>query len=56
MRPSTPTTSEMEETNCPRFTVQQILLLQKLKQSGLSRDDILKGLDEIDKNDDIPAR
>lgn len=55
MRPSTPTTYEMEEANSPRFTVQQILLLQKLKQSGLSRDDILKGLDEIDKNDDIPA-
>ncbi|XP_039271955.2 homeobox-containing protein 1-like [Styela clava] len=53
MRPSTPTA--MDESDTPRFTVQQIMLLQKLKQSGLTRDQILKGLEEIDKMDDIPV-
>ena len=32
-----------------KFTVNQILLLQRLKQTGLDKGQILKGLEEIEK-------
>ena len=43
----------MEESGCIKFTVNQIIILQKLKQSGLNKDQIMKGLEEIEKLEDM---
>ena len=43
----------MEEIDSPKFTVNQIMLLQKLKQTGLSKAQILKGLEEMEKLEDV---
>ena len=40
----------MDETaTALKFTVNQIVLLQRLKQTGLDKGQILKGLEEIEK-------
>ena len=40
----------MDDTdNPPKFTVQQIILLQKLVQSGLTKDQIIAGVEEMEK-------
>lgn len=46
----------MDGLNSPKFTVNQIMLLQKLKQTGLNRDQILKGLEEIEKLDEFGVK
>nr|CAB3253321.1 homeobox-containing protein 1 [Phallusia mammillata] len=46
------TRSNMDDQETPKFTVSQIMLLQKLKQSGLTKDQIIRGLEEIEKLDD----
>lgn len=43
----------MEDQETPKFTVSQIMLLQKLKQSGLNKDQIMKGLEEMEKLDEV---
>ena len=43
----------MEDMESPKFTVNQIVLLQKLKQTGLTKLQILKGLEEMEKLEDI---
>lgn len=43
----------MEDVESPKFTVNQIVLLQKLKQTGLTKLQILKGLEEMEKLEDI---
>ena len=43
----------MEDNASPKFTVNQIMLLQKLKQTGLTKLQILKGLEEMEKLEDI---
>nr|XP_002121071.1 homeobox-containing protein 1 isoform X2 [Ciona intestinalis] len=48
-----PHPEEMGEPDPPKFTVNQILLLQKLKQSGLTKSQIIKGLDEMERFDDV---
>ncbi|XP_076804588.1 homeobox-containing protein 1-like isoform X2 [Clavelina lepadiformis] len=45
-------TANMDD-EAPKFTVSQIVLLQKLRQSGLTKNQILKGLDEMEKLDDM---
>ena len=45
--------SSMEDSESPKFTVNQILLLQKLKQTGLTKTQILKGLEEMEKLEDV---
>ena len=41
--------TNMEDVDQPKFTVQQIILLQKLVQSGLSKEQIIAGVDEMEK-------
>ena len=43
----------MDDSSPPKFTVNQIMLLQRLKQTGLSKSQILKGLEEMEKLEDI---
>jgi len=43
----------MDGSDSPRFTVGQIVLLQKLKQSGLTKDEIIRGLEEMEKLDEV---
>ena len=42
----------MDGTGTLKFTVNQIVLLQRLKQTGLDKGQILKGLEEIEKLED----
>lgn len=42
----------MDDPSSPKFTVNQIMLLQRLKQTGLSKNQILKGLEEMEKLED----
>lgn len=56
--PGTPTATSLpneDAIDIPKFTVQQIMLLQKLKQSGLTKIQIIKGLEEIEKMDENGA-
>ena len=39
-----------------RFTVEQIWLLQRLRCSGLSRDQIVAGLEDLDRLDDAGSQ
>ena len=53
LHPSSPASESMDDVESPKFTVNQILLLQKLKQTGLTKCQIIKGLEEMEKLDEV---